>query len=172
MCWSGRRIYDQPYGDCLREIDAAIARLKQAGAAAFVVAGHSLGANGALGYGAMNSGLRGIVALAPGHRPEVLSKHPAVAKSLALARKLVAAGRGDIPDKFIDVNGNLTVTVKATPNAYLSFLAPNSALADARQCRAAKRAAALRGGNGRSPAKTRSQRDLRQGATAIRSIAT
>ena len=47
-----RRIYDRAYRDCLREIDAAIARLKQKGATAFVVAGHSLGANGALGYGA------------------------------------------------------------------------------------------------------------------------
>ncbi len=126
MCWSARRIYDRPYGDCLREIDTAIARLKQAGAAAFVVAGHSLGANGALGYGGTNEGLSGIVAIAPGHRPEVLSKHPAVAKSLALARRLVAEGRGNVTTQFADTNGSLVVTINATARAYLSFVAPDS----------------------------------------------
>ena len=96
MCWSARRIYDRPYADCLREIDDAIGRLKLKGATAFVVAGHSLGANGALGYGATRQGLKGIIALAPGHRPEALSRRAEVAASLATARKLVAAGRGDV----------------------------------------------------------------------------
>jgi pimeloyl-ACP methyl ester carboxylesterase len=126
MCWSGRRIYDRPYGDCLREIDGAIERLKQKGATAFVVAGHSLGANGALGYSAITKGLKGVIALAPGHRPEFLSRRAEVATSLTLARKLVAAGRGDIPSRFTDFNGDFAVTVAATPNTYLSFLAPGS----------------------------------------------
>ena len=39
MCWSNRRIYDLPYIDCLREIDAATARLKSRGATEFFVAG-------------------------------------------------------------------------------------------------------------------------------------
>jgi pimeloyl-ACP methyl ester carboxylesterase len=126
MCWTARRIYDRPYGDCLREIDDAIARLKQKGATAFVVAGHSLGANGALGYGAITKGLKGVIALAPGHRPEALSKRAEVAASLATARKLVAAGRGDVPSSFTDFNGDFAITVAATPNAYLSFVAPDS----------------------------------------------
>jgi pimeloyl-ACP methyl ester carboxylesterase len=126
MCWSGRRIYDRPYGDCLREIDAAIARLKQKGATGLVVAGHSLGANGALGYGAITEGLKGVIALAPGHRPEFLGRRAEVAASLALARKLVAAGSGDIPSRFTDFNGDFAITVAATPKAYLSFLAPDS----------------------------------------------
>jgi pimeloyl-ACP methyl ester carboxylesterase len=126
MCWTARRIYDRPYGECLREIDAAIARLKQKGATAFVAAGHSLGANGALGYGAITKGLKGVIALAPGHRPEVLSRRAEVAASLATARKLVAAGRGDVPSRFTDFNGDFAITVAATPNAYLSFLAPDS----------------------------------------------
>ena len=126
MCWTARRIYDRAYGDCLREIDAAIARLKKMGATAFVVAGHSLGANGALGYGAVTKGLKGIVALAPGHRPEVLSRRAEVAASLATARKLVAAGSSDVPARFTDFNGNFAITVTATPNTYLSFFAPDS----------------------------------------------
>lgn len=77
MCWSARRIYDRPYLTCLREIDAAIERLDRRGAIAFVVAGHSLGANGALAHGARRQ-LAGVVALAPGHRPEVLAQRPEV----------------------------------------------------------------------------------------------
>jgi pimeloyl-ACP methyl ester carboxylesterase len=126
MCWSFRRIYDRSYADCLREIDDAVSRLKQKGATAFVVAGHSLGANGALGYGAITRGLKGVVALAPGHRPETLSRRAEVAASLATARKLVATGRGDVPSRFTDFNGDFAITVAATPNAYLSFLAPDS----------------------------------------------
>ena len=127
MCWTARRIYDRPYGECLREIDAAIARLKQKGATAFVVAGHSLGANGALGYGAITKGLKGVIAIAPGHRPETLNKRAEVVASLATARKLVAAGRGDVPSRFTDFNGDFAITVTATPNAYLSFFTPDSA---------------------------------------------
>jgi len=126
MCWSGGRIYDQAYGDCLREIDVAIARLKRKGATVFVVAGHSLGANGALAYGATSKGLKGVVVLAPGHRPELLSRRAEVAASLALARKLIAAGRGDVPSRFTDFNGDFAISVAATPSAYLSFLAPES----------------------------------------------
>jgi len=127
MCWSFRRIYDRIYGDCLREIDDAITRLKQKGATAFVAAGHSLGANAALAYGAMNKGLKGVIALAPGHRPEILSRRPEVADALEYARKRVTAGSGDAPvSHFVDFNGSLQVRLFTTPNIYLSFLAPDS----------------------------------------------
>jgi len=124
MCWSRRRIYDRPYLECLREVDAAIERLKARGAAAFVIAGHSLGANGALGYGARHP-VRGVIALAPGHAPEFIANRPQVAASVARARQLVAQGQGDVSTTFADVNGNMEITVMATPNAYLSFLSPD-----------------------------------------------
>jgi pimeloyl-ACP methyl ester carboxylesterase len=126
MCWTEKRIYDRVYSECLREIDDAIARLKRKGATAFVVAGHSLGANGALAYGAITKGLKAVVALAPGHRPEALNRRTEVVASLATARKLAAAGRGDVPSRFTDFNGDFAISVIATPNAYLSLLAPNS----------------------------------------------
>src|SRR4029077_1787207 len=37
MCWSDKRMYDRPYLDCLTEIDAAVATLRQRGAKAIVV---------------------------------------------------------------------------------------------------------------------------------------
>jgi pimeloyl-ACP methyl ester carboxylesterase len=125
MCWSGRRIYDRAYLDCLREVDAAIERLKQRGAVAFVVAGHSLGANGALAYGARHD-VRGVIALAPGHMPELRAKRPAIAESLVRARMLIAQGRGDVRTAFADFNGDFAITVMATPVVYLSFFAPDS----------------------------------------------
>ena len=166
MCWSFRRIYDRPYGDCLREIDDAIARLKRKGATAFVVAGHSLGANGALGYGAMNKGLKGVIALAPGHRPEILSRRAEVADSLEHARKLVAAGRGErlhlaspiSTAVFSDHGCHDTERLSELPRARL-------ARGHAQQRGAPDRAAALRRGDRRSAA-TWPGRNLRQGAAA------
>jgi pimeloyl-ACP methyl ester carboxylesterase len=125
MCWSNRRIYDRSYLDCLRDIDAAIRRLKERGATSFVVAGHSLGANGALGYGARNQ-VRGVIALAPGHAPEFLAVRPPIAEGLDRARRLLAAGRGHQNAEFADFNGTLAITVTSTPAAYLSFFAPDS----------------------------------------------
>src|SRR5262245_44424198 len=69
MGWSKRRICDKPYLDCLAEIDAAIARLRERGATDIVILGMSLGGNGVLGYGARHDNLKGIIALAPAHAP-------------------------------------------------------------------------------------------------------
>jgi pimeloyl-ACP methyl ester carboxylesterase len=125
MCWSGRRIYDRDYPGCLRDIDSAVDRLRKRGATAWVVAGHSLGANGALACGARNA-VKGVIALGPGHRPEVLARRSRIAEELERARRLVAEGRGERPASFADYNGSLVITVTATPAAYLSFFAPDS----------------------------------------------
>src|SRR4051794_36124353 len=50
--WSHRRMYDATYDQAMAEIDLALQKLKWAGATKIVVAGHSLGANGAIGYAA------------------------------------------------------------------------------------------------------------------------
>jgi pimeloyl-ACP methyl ester carboxylesterase len=125
MCWSGRRIYDRSYLDCLRDIDAATERLRQRGARAIVVAGHSLGANAALAYGARHA-VKGVIALAPGHAPELRVTHPRIAASLDRAHKLIAEQRGDERSTFSDFNGDLAISVTATAKTYLSFFAPNS----------------------------------------------
>ncbi len=65
--WSRRRMYDATYDQAMAEIDLAVQKLKWAGATKIVVAGHSLGANAAIGYGARRDGLAAVIALAPGH---------------------------------------------------------------------------------------------------------
>src|SRR5262245_15443115 len=86
LCWSRNRNYDRLYLDCLRDIDAAIGRLKQGGATGIVVLGMSLGGNATLAFGARNAGLKGLITLVPGHAPEFINKRPEIAKSLELAR--------------------------------------------------------------------------------------
>ena len=65
MPWSPRRAHDAGVDATVKEIDAAVARLKSRGAQKVFVAGHGLGAAAAMRY----AGLRrvdGLIALAPG----------------------------------------------------------------------------------------------------------
>src|SRR5262249_55522854 len=80
MCWSAARIYDRTYLECFADIDAAAARLKEHGATAIVVLGMSLGGDAALGFAARHRGLKAVIALAPAHAPEFLSRRPEIAQ--------------------------------------------------------------------------------------------
>jgi hypothetical protein len=88
----------------LAELEAPIARLTGRGARAIVVAGMSVGGLAALAFGARRSGLAGIIALAPNGSPERLVQFfPPIAESVAQARAMVVAGRGDERASFIDM---------------------------------------------------------------------
>jgi pimeloyl-ACP methyl ester carboxylesterase len=130
MCWSHRRIYDRPYLDCLSDIDRAIEQLRKRGATEIVVAGQSLGGNAAIGYGARHPDIKGVIAFAPAHAPEFISKRPEVAADIARARALIAKGEGDRRMTFNDANtsarGSFTIKVSATPRIYVSFYGPDS----------------------------------------------
>ena len=126
MCWSGRRIYDLPYLDCLHDIDAAAERLRAAGASSIVVVGQSLGGNAALAYGARREALLGVVAMAPAPAPEFVSRRPEIAESVAKARQLIAQGLGELRAIFKDVNVGESFEVATTPNIYASFFSPES----------------------------------------------
>lgn len=130
LCWSHQRIYDRPYPECLDDIGVAVERLTSRGVAAVVVAGMSLGANGALAYAAKHGGLKGVIAIAPGHYPEFIGRRPEVAQDLAKARTMIAEGHGDATATFTDVNAAHTLfkfSVTTTPRIYLSFMASDSA---------------------------------------------
>ncbi len=125
MCWARTRIYDAAFPDCLREIDAAITALRGMGAHRFIVAGESLGGNAALAYGAQHPELAGIIALAPAAVPDQLVQIPAIARSLAQARQMVAAGQGNQRAGFADSNLGQTFTVNTTAAIYVSFFDPD-----------------------------------------------
>lgn len=96
--WSRQRAFDCSFLCGLDEIDAAVARLARRGATAAALAGHSLGANAAMGYAARHPGVKAVAALAPGHTPELLAG--LLADSLARARAMVAQGRGEERAEF------------------------------------------------------------------------
>ena len=125
MCWSYRRRRDRALLDCLAELEAPIARLTSHGARAIVVAGMSVGGLAAVAFGARRSGLAGIIALAANGSPErLVSLFPQIAESVALARAMVAAGRGDERANFTDTNIRGPFPVNTTAAIYLSFFDP------------------------------------------------
>jgi esterase/lipase len=126
MCWSATRIYDRAYLECFADIDAAAARLKEHRVTAIVVLGMSLGANAALGFGARRQDLKAIIALAPAHAPEFLSRRADIAQSIASAQAAVAAGRADEKATFTDIDLGRIFPVSTTPAIYLSFFGPDS----------------------------------------------
>jgi len=130
MCWSARRSYEASFSECLSTVDDSIIRLRNLGATAIVVGGFGLGGNAAIAYGARHPGLLGVIAIAPGHDAGKVSARPDIADSVARARGLVAAGKGDDEGEFADVNigpsGLFSAEIATTPAIYLSFFGPNS----------------------------------------------
>jgi pimeloyl-ACP methyl ester carboxylesterase len=123
MPWSRGRIYAKSYDDSMVEIDAAVARLRKAGATRIIVAGQSMGANAALGYAARRGGVAGIVLLAPGHSPGQPGFQSRIESGVAQARQMMAQGKGDARATFPDVNQGQTLSVTTTPRIYLSWFA-------------------------------------------------
>ena len=125
MPWSFHRRYDATYDQAMAEIDAAIGGLKSGGARRIVLIGVSLGANAAIGYAARNPDIAGVVALAPGHLPDVGNMRSFVSDAVARAKALVAEGKGDVPQSFPDMAQGIPLTTTATPSVYLSWFDPD-----------------------------------------------
>ena len=125
MPWSFHRRYDATFDQALTEIDAAIATLKSDGARRIVLIGISLGANAAIGYAARHPELTGVVALAPGHLPDVGNMRSFVADAVARAKTLIADGKGNVPQSFPDMAQGIPLTTTATPSVYLSWFDPD-----------------------------------------------
>ena len=125
MPWSFKRKYGATYEQAMAEIDAAATALKAKGATRIVVIGHSLGANAAIGYAARHPDLAAVVALAPGHLPEVEGLRSHTQEAIAEAKQFVAAGQGDVPRRFPDMAQGIPLTATATPLVYLSMFDPD-----------------------------------------------
>jgi alpha-beta hydrolase superfamily lysophospholipase len=124
MPWGADRIYSASYEDALVEIDHEVQGLKQRGAKLVAVAGHSLGANAAIGYAAWTQA-DAIIALAPAHYPDLPGMKDRVAPDVSRARDLVAAGQGRLKQTFADLNQDTVLQVTATPEVYLTWLDPD-----------------------------------------------
>ena len=124
MPWSEDRIYDKGYEESMAEIDTYVARLKAAGAKRIIVAGHSIGANAALGYAARREGLSGVILLAYGHVPGIGGFARKLSKSTDKARAMIEAGKGDQIATFIDYGGGNDFA-HSTANDLFSWFDPN-----------------------------------------------
>ncbi|MCB1500425.1 MAG: alpha/beta hydrolase [Bauldia sp.] len=129
MCWSAGRLYDDPFAECMSDVDTAIGYLRRDGVNRIVIGGHSLGALGALGYAATHEGLAGVIVLGAAGDPGDFNTNPAVAKSIRTAETMVAAGNGGVTADFTDRVLGRNFTVRTTADAFLSFLGPDSPLA-------------------------------------------
>lgn len=121
MSWSGEGY--RPYESTVGEVARAVGQIRGMGARKVFLAGHSMGANISMGYSAAGGAVDGVIALAPGHRPEFIATQ--TGDSLARARSMVQAGRGSEQATFEDSNQGRVFPVKTTAEAYLSFFDPD-----------------------------------------------
>lgn len=121
MPWSGSRNYDASYSDAMDEIQKEVNKLKAGGAKSLFIAGHSLGANGAIGYGAHKGGVDGVVAIAPGHVPELRGYRKKLKGSPAKAANMIEADRGNEKADFNDFNQGDRSTINTTASIYDSY---------------------------------------------------
>lgn len=128
MPWSRQRLYDKGVEGADAEMDAEIAKLRDGGAKQIFLIGHSLGAAYAL-HLASRILVTGVIAIAPGHRPEGIVYGAAFADDVQKARTLVANGKGDEPLSFLDLNtGNRREQVRASAASFLSYFDPAGAM--------------------------------------------
>ena len=124
MSWHRERMLDKDYENSLLEIDEAIKILKSKGTTKIIVGGHSMGANAAIGYGTMRNGLAGILAVAPGHIPEVGGYQKRISHDWQRARDMVEASKGKEKAEFKDRNQGENSEIEFTAEIYLSWYDP------------------------------------------------
>lgn len=125
MPWSRSRIWDKSYEDAMKEIDSYVKELRDSGAKKIIVGGHSIGANAAIGYGARRDGLAGILAIAPGHIPEIGGFQNRMEHDYKRAKKMVDEDKGRERTDFKDFNQGKLSEVNATAQDYLSWYSPD-----------------------------------------------
>lgn len=130
MPWSRDRIYDRTHEEAMKEIDTAVAALRADGATRIVVAGHSMGANAALGYGARRDGLAGVILLAYGHVPNNKYFRTHFAGDVARAKELIDAGRGAETGSYPDINTGSAESRTVSAEIYWSWFSPDGPAGD------------------------------------------
>jgi len=124
MPWSRERGLEKSYDESMYEIDGIVKELRNRGATKIVVGGHSMGANAALGYGARRDGLAGILAVAPGHVPELAGFQNKMDNDWQRAQEMVSAGKAKDIAEFKDINQGRQTAKNIQAGIYLSWYNP------------------------------------------------
>lgn len=128
MPWSGRRNYDKPVPDGVKEVDAAIADLRAKGATRVFVCGHSLGGLFALHYAGQRK-FDGLIVIAPGGDPGGGFFREKLGFSVMRAGKMVSDGKGGERASFEDYeNAKGLYSIETSAAAYLSWFDPDGAM--------------------------------------------
>ncbi len=112
MPWSKRRGLDKSYEDSMAEIDQAIEELKKQGASRIVVAGQNMAA---------------IMAIAPGHVPDLSAYQARMDQDWQRAKAMVDAGQGDVTTEIKDLSQGKISRRPIKPRIYLSWYDPTGA---------------------------------------------
>ncbi len=129
MPWSRSRYLEGHFDQAMAEIADHVRALREAGAKRIVLMGHSMGVPTSMAFAARGGDVQALVALAPGHVPLLYDTVPglsAVHDSIVKARELVAAGKGDATERFMDINQGRTQPLITTPRNFLSYFDPAS----------------------------------------------
>jgi pimeloyl-ACP methyl ester carboxylesterase len=122
MPWSKERGYDVDYPAALEIVDNQVRELRKRGAQMVILAGHSMGANAAVAYAANgHEKIDGVIAIAPGHTPDLLGYHLNIESSFNKASAMIREGKGNERASFIDVNGGRTLSFDMTAATYFSY---------------------------------------------------
>jgi alpha-beta hydrolase superfamily lysophospholipase len=135
MPWSGRRDYDVSVAVAEQEVEAALSNLRERGARKLFVAGHSQGGLFALHFGNKHV-VDGVVAIAPGGNVASQLFRDKLGESVALAKKLVAEGKGEEKASLSDFESSKgAYPVVSPPAAYLTWFDPEGAMNEAKAVR-------------------------------------
>jgi pimeloyl-ACP methyl ester carboxylesterase len=129
MPWSRNRYLQGNWDGAMAEIAGHVKSLQDQGATRIVLMGHSMGVPAAMSHAARGGTAHALVLLAPGHVPRGYFTAPSLApvkESIEAARALVAAGKGDENQRFIDINQGRQQPVVTTAKNFLSYFDPES----------------------------------------------
>ncbi len=129
MPWSRNRYLQGHWDGAMAEIAQHVKALQDQGATRIVLMGHSMGVPAAMSHAARGGTAHALVLLAPGHVPQGYFTLPSlspVRDSIVTARELVAAGKGDESQRFMDINQGRQQPVITTAKNFLSYFDPES----------------------------------------------
>lgn len=129
MPWSRNRYLQGHWDGAMAEIAQHVKALQDQGATRIVLWGHSMGVPAAMSHAARGGTAHALVLMAPGHVPQGYFTLPSLAPvrdSIITARDLVAAGKGDENQRFLDINQGRQQPVITTAKNFLSYFDPES----------------------------------------------
>lgn len=129
MPWSRNRYLQGHWDGAMAEIAQHVKTLQDQGATRIVLWGHSMGVPAAMSHAARGGTAHALVLLAPGHVPQGYFTSPSltpVRDSIHTARELVAAGKGEESQRFLDINQGRQQPVVTTAKNFLSYFDPES----------------------------------------------